>query len=80
MEQDKKVNREYDPENRWLWKIPLTDTELHELKLSVKNNVDGNYRYETDCDRYTCNDCPLNKKCSLAFDPYNTDGDCLLDK
>jgi len=29
---------------------------------------------------FTCDACPHARVCSLAFDPYNTDGDCLADK
>ena len=31
---------------------------------------------------WTCDNCDLNKRsgCPVAYDPYNTDGDCLLDK
>ena len=25
----------------------------------------------------TCVECPANDHCESAFDPYNTDGDCL---
>jgi hypothetical protein len=25
----------------------------------------------------TCEDCPSNAECEFAFDPYNTQGDCL---
>lgn len=28
----------------------------------------------------TCNDCPINDTCMYAWDSYNEDGDCLLDK
>jgi hypothetical protein len=28
----------------------------------------------------TCETCASNDVCSLAFDPYNTDGDCLAMK
>lgn len=28
----------------------------------------------------TCESCPINDTCDLAFDPYNTDGDCLAEK
>ena len=27
-----------------------------------------------------CDNCPDNKKCEFAFDPYNTPGDCLAIK
>jgi hypothetical protein len=29
---------------------------------------------------FTCYDCPLYRTCDLAFDPYNTNGDCLAEK
>lgn len=28
----------------------------------------------------TCTTCPSVKDCDLAWDLYNTDGDCLMDK
>lgn len=28
-------------------------------------------------EKFTCYDCPLANNCRSAFDPYNTDGDCL---
>jgi len=28
----------------------------------------------------TCIDCPDNSRCPAAFDPYNTNGDCLMSK
>lgn len=30
--------------------------------------------------RCTCTDCPINGNCMYAWDDYNTDGDCLLEK
>lgn len=29
---------------------------------------------------FTCDDCSFAPRCMLAFDAYNTDGDCLLSK
>ena len=29
---------------------------------------------------YTCFTCPEKETCPFAFDPYNTDGDCLAEK
>lgn len=29
---------------------------------------------------FTCDQCPSRYCCDLAFDPYNTGGDCLADK
>lgn len=28
----------------------------------------------------TCNQCPDVAKCELAWDPYNSEGDCLASK
>lgn len=33
-----------------------------------------------DIDKFTCDDCRAQKTCDWAFDPYNTDGDCLAEK
>lgn len=29
---------------------------------------------------WACKECPSNKTCEFAFDLYNLDGDCLMDK
>ena len=29
---------------------------------------------------FTCDECPLRRKCTWVFDSYNTDGDCIVDK
>lgn len=33
-----------------------------------------------DIEAFTCDECPAKKTCQFAFDPYNTDGDCLAEK
>lgn len=35
---------------------------------------------EFSIEKFTCDDCPERWSCFLAFDPYNTDGDCLAEK
>lgn len=30
--------------------------------------------------KFTCDDCGARHDCEFAFDPYNTDGDCLAEK
>jgi hypothetical protein len=37
-------------------------------------------QYEFLEESYTCYVCVDNKDCIYAYDPYNTDGDCLADK
>lgn len=29
---------------------------------------------------FTCDECPLRRKCTWVFDSYNTDGDCIVAK
>ncbi len=31
-------------------------------------------------DKFTCDECGANDTCDLAWDLYNTDGDCLAEK
>jgi hypothetical protein len=33
-----------------------------------------------DIAKFTCDDCGARFTCLLAFDAYNTDGDCLAEK
>lgn len=58
----------------FLWEVELNDAELEELKTWAKENpwLRGKHR--------TCDSCVMNRKCSLAWDSYNTHGDCLLEK
>lgn len=45
--------------------------------MTTLNAVDGSVTAET---KYTCDSCGAAPHCTLAFEPYNTDGDCLADK
>lgn len=65
--------RETDPNDRWLWKEPMTEIELLRSRLEIIENQ--MYR-----GKLTCCECGLANKCTLAFDSYNTNGDCLLSK
>lgn len=42
--------------------------------------AEGSKRKEPAKERYTCNDCPDKETCEFAYDLYNLDGDCLMDK
>jgi len=66
-----------DPFEKFLRKEPLTDEALAELRKRRIKGADG---YMTIESWFTCDNCKLNRRCTLAFDPYNLDGDCLLDK
>jgi hypothetical protein len=60
--------------------LPLEDDGL----VWVEDQLpDGTYP-ERDCsvekEWTTCFRCPDNATCQWAWDPYNTDGDCLASK
>ena len=35
-------------------------------------------KFGIDPNRITCTDCLAKHECYCAYDPYNTDGDCLM--
>lgn len=47
------------------------------LKMMVEERNKVNF---IPIERYTCYDCCLWQSCEFAFDLYNTDGDCLMEK
>lgn len=61
--------RATDPKDKWLWITPSTFQEMAEIR--------GN---EHPLGHFTCDNCFLVSKCSLAFDDYNTNDDCLYSK
>lgn len=55
--------------------MPLTNDVMDAMSDSVKHMLTDNghsFRY------VTCDNCMSKALCDLAFDPYNTDGDCLF--
>ena len=54
---------------------PSTDKQLCDMLLDTLLNVPG-----LSDTQFTCERCNKIRSCSLAFDCYNTDGDCLLEK
>lgn len=57
--------------------VPLTPEELRKWR------ADQVAFHEQMCGplaKFTCDDCAGAPKCKLAFDSYNTDGDCLYEK
>lgn len=53
-------------------KEPLLEDELASIRQRMVE--------EYGVTEFTCDTCPARYKCTLAFDPYNTDGDCLAEK
>lgn len=56
-------------------KTPRTDAQLAELRRQSTEHVE-----EGAPASFTCDTCGFRRKCVLAFDWYNTDGDCLAEK
>jgi len=59
--------------------IPISREEVLELRKSAI------IKYGGMCNgivipEFTCDTCKLVTKCLLAYDLYNTNGDCLVDK
>lgn len=72
------MTRARDPSNQWLWAVPLTDAELAEDRRAMVDMAIG--MFGDPPEHFTCDECPLAPRCSLAFDSYNTEGDCLYEK
>ena len=47
-----------------------------------KENADrrANVAGEFDIKEFSCDRCSASRTCDYAFDPYNTNGDCLAEK
>ena len=64
--------------NDWLRPEPLTTEQLvkfREEQVKVVATLLANVP-----EKFTCDGCGLAGVCRLAWDAYNTDGDCLYDK
>lgn len=63
------------PQSQWTWDAALSPEELQDYR-----RVMGHLHGGAPDTVYTCDDCGAAPHCTLAFEPYNTDGDCLADK
>lgn len=50
------------------------------IALGEDPNEKGLYQYNVSYADCTCAECPEVKTCKCAWDPYNTNGDCLAGK
>jgi len=64
-------------EDQWVRETPLTPQELAAYRAE---QVAFQEEHFGPTQKYTCDECGLAPKCKLAFDGYNTDGDCLYEK
>lgn len=63
--------------DEWTREVPLTPEELAAYRLQ---QIKWGDELGLSPDVFTCDNCALAPKCKLAFDGYNTDGDCLYSK
>ena len=63
-------------EDQWVRAVPLTEEELEEEKVKLREHY-APHGFDIGT---TCEECGLRFTCKLAFDAYNTNGDCLLSK
>ena len=63
--------------DEWTWKNPIADEDLKLLKSIFSSYF---LKIRPDVPTCTCDGCPRERICTLAWDSYNTDGDCLYDK
>lgn len=65
-----------DPADEWLWLHERNEDEMQDaLKRGLSHLPRG-----AKAEDFTCHECKLRLKCTLAYDSWNTNGDCLLDK
>jgi lysozyme family protein len=55
----------------------LAKERKRSLEIFAQYNTDGE---ESEITEFTCDGCGHAPCCSLAFDHYNTNGDCLASK
>lgn len=65
--------------------VPRTPAEVAALRADAvayfeKNPMQNRVLVRVQKSGFTCDGCSVVKDCGLAFDGYNTDGDCLREK
>lgn len=66
---------EVTEEDRWTYRVPRTPEQLAEKRRASLATWFGGREQS-----FTCDGCGRAPVCVLAFDLYNTDGDCLDEK
>ena len=64
-----------DPEDRWLFAEPRSPEKMAEYRAEMIAEHGGPEGF-----KFTCDDCCLAPRCTLTWDSYNTNGDCLYGK
>ena len=72
------------PDDQWTWERMSSPSELRIARERSLREVriigSPEYADKVDKEGFTCDDCSHAALCVLAFDSYNTNGDCLLEK
>lgn len=66
--------------NQWTRREPLDDDGLFRIKSEYEQWYRNSPTANGATPPCTCETCADNRICTLAFDEYNTDGDCLRGK
>ncbi len=61
--------------------FPFLDEERAAEQLAeIRAHVVEKFSEAYGITEFTCDQCSAVRTCEYAFDPYNTDGDCLAEK
>jgi len=72
---DHKAIKDSIEPNKHVRKVPLNTDQISAFSDGIKHDLtDMGYSFKY----ITCDKCDINATCTVAFDIYNTDGDCLL--
>lgn len=66
-----------DPEDEWLFAKERTEEEVQADRESMFGIM---AEFKTPYEYITCDKCVLRLRCTIAYDTYNTNGNCLLEK
>jgi hypothetical protein len=62
------------------WQVPKrTEEEMEKMHKEFNELLTAQFRYPED-EKCTCTNCSEKYICSCAYDGYNTNNDCLMEK
>lgn len=68
------------PDDEWRFLHSRTDEELAAAYAETAAELKRSFRRDVKREEFTCHECAIVRECIVAFDIYNTHGDCLMDK
>lgn len=66
--------------NTWTRPEPITDDDLDRIKAVYRQWFENNPHTPGEIPKCTCDTCDDNRTCTLAYDTYNTNDECLWEK